>query len=150
MGGAQGAYRMAQARRGLVMVLVGLVVLLAGCATTRNAQFGPLSTGEPLVILVVTGDLEVVTRECAPIRSERQILGCEITRLVTLPNQTVVRALKVVRYTDALPSAMAFEIDAHELCHVVVSFQAIADPCHNGNGGVLQTGMPLVEKAVRR
>jgi len=53
--------------------------------------------------------------------------------------RTEVKMMKVVRYTDALPSALALEIDAHELCHVVAALQPIDDPCHLGNGGVVQS-----------
>ncbi len=126
----------------LAAALALILALLSGCAaTTRNIGFGPLSDGEPLVMLVVTEDLSVVKRECSAIRSEQSILGCEIPRIVTLPDHTQVRAVKVVQYTDSLPSAMAFEIQAHELCHTVALFQPIGDPCHNGNGGVLQSAM---------
>jgi hypothetical protein len=36
---------------------------------------------------------------------------------------------------------VAFEIEAHELCHAVASLQAMRDPCHDDNGGVV-TSMP--------
>jgi len=46
---------------------------------------------------------------------------------------------QVVRYTDALPSMMAFEIEIHELCHAVAALQTIDDPCHAENNGLIQT-----------
>ena len=46
--------------------------------------------------------------------------------------------MKIVRYAETLPSAATFEIDAHELCHVIAALQLIDDPCHVGNDGVLQ------------
>ncbi len=54
----------------------------------------------------------------------------------------LVRTVKVVRYTDFLPSALAFEIDAHELCHAIAAFQTIPDPCHVGNEGLAQSSSP--------
>jgi hypothetical protein len=44
-----------------------------------------------------------------------------------------------VRYTDALPSTMAFEIEVHELCHAVAALQTIDDSCHAENNGLIQT-----------
>ncbi len=57
--------------------------------------------------------------------------------------------MKVVRYTDALPSALALEIDALELCHVVATLQAIDDPCHVGNGGGVKSGTPNIRGMTR-
>jgi hypothetical protein len=51
--------------------------------------------------------------------------------------------VKIVRYTDALPSRMAFEIDAHELCHAIASVQGIADPCHAENHGLVEPSASL-------
>ena len=51
------------------------------------------------------------------------------------------RVVKIVRYTDALPSEMAFEIDLHELCHMVAALQPVLrDPCHDGNDGQVLSG----------
>jgi hypothetical protein len=132
-------------------VSVALVALLtlAGCATsTRTAQMGPLSTG-PLVTLIVTDDRAVVERECRDVPSLGPILGCSIWRTVQPDGRTDVKMMKVVRYTDALPSALSLEIDAHELCHVVAALQPIDDPCHVGNGGVVQSGGPNVRGMTR-
>jgi hypothetical protein len=132
-------------------VAVALVALLtlAGCATsTRTAQMGPLSTG-PLVTLIVTDDRAVVERECRDVPSLGPILGCSIWRTVQPDGRTDVKMMKVVRYTDALPSALSLEIDAHELCHVVAALQPIDDPCHVGNGGVVQSGGPNVRAMTR-
>jgi hypothetical protein len=132
-------------------VSVALVVLLTlgGCATsTRTAQMGPLSTG-PLVTLIVTDDRAVVERECRDVPALGPILGCSIWRAVQPDGRTDVKMMKVVRYTDALPSAFALEIDAHELCHVVAALQPIDDPCHVGNGGVVKSGAPNIRGMTR-
>ena len=132
-------------------VSVALVALLTlgGCATsTRTAQMGPLSTG-PLVTLIVTDDRAVVERECRDVPALGPILGCSIWRTVQPDGRTDVKMMKVVRYTDALPSALALEIDAHELCHVVAALQPIDDPCHVGNGGVVKSGAPNIRGMTR-
>ncbi len=132
-------------------VSVALVALLTlgGCATaTRTAQMGPLSTG-PLVTLIVTDDRAVVEHECRDVPALGPILGCSIWRTVQPDGRTDVKMMKVVRYTDALPSALALEIDAHELCHVVAALQAIGDPCHVGNGGVVKSGTPNIRGMTR-
>jgi hypothetical protein len=132
-------------------VSVALVALLTlgGCATsTRTAQMGPLSTG-PLVTLIVTDDRAVVERECRDVPALGPILGCSIWRTVQPDGRTDVKMMKVVRYTDALPSAFALEIDAHELCHVVAALQPIDDPCHVGNGGVVKSGAPNIRGMTR-
>ena len=46
--------------------------------------------------------------------------------------------MKIVRYAETAPSPATFEIDAHELCHAIAALQLMKDPCHDGNGGVLQ------------
>jgi len=133
-------------------VSVALVALLTlgGCATAmRTAQMGPLSTG-PLVTLIVTDDRAVVERECRDVPAFGPILGCSIWRTVQPDGRTDVKMMKVVRYTDALPSAFALEIDAHELCHVVAALQPIDDPCHVGNGGVVKSGAGNIRGITRR
>jgi hypothetical protein len=121
--------------RGLLVALVVLLLASAGCATgTRSGRLGVLPGDERLVTLVVSEDLAVVGRECpfalgAP-------LGCQTSRKVPLAGGAVARVVKIVRYTDRVPSAMAFEIDIHELCHAVAALQPIPDPCHAENGGV--------------
>jgi hypothetical protein len=58
---------------------------------------------------------------------------------VAVTGGSPVRAIKIVRYAETVPSAVTFEIDAHELCHAIASLQLFKDhPCHAGNGGVLQ------------
>jgi hypothetical protein len=101
---------------------------------TRSAGLGVMPGGERLVTLVVTEDRAVVGREC-PI-SLAPILGCQTSRKVSTADGSEVRVVKIVRYTDRVPSALAFEIDIHELCHAVAALQPIADPCHVENGGV--------------
>jgi hypothetical protein len=120
-----------------IVVAFLAAVALSGCAGTRVGSFGPLTDGRSLVTLVVSEDEAVVARHCADIAAPR-VLGCQISSPATQADGRRVRSIKVVRYTDALPSALAFEIDIHELCHTVASLQAIVDPCHAGNGGVVQ------------
>jgi hypothetical protein len=115
------------------------VLVITGCATTtRTASFGPLAGGGSLVTLVVTEDLDVVRKECAGVPAKGQMLGCHIARPGAGAEGSTVRAMKIVRYAETAPSPATFEIDAHELCHAVAALQLMKDPCHNGNGGVLQ------------
>ena len=115
------------------------VLVITGCAsTTRTASFGPLPGGGNLVTLVVTEDLDVVRKECAGVPAKGQVLGCHIARPVAGAGGSPVRAMKIVRYAETAPSPATFEIDAHELCHAVAALQFMKDPCHGGNGGVLQ------------
>ncbi len=127
---------------GLTGVRVGLALLVgvveSGCATTMSARFGPLADGRSLVTLVVSEDLEVVRRECASVPARARILGCQLSTPSATPSALPVRTIKIVRYAETLPSAVTFEIDAHELCHAIASLQLMPDPCHEGNGGVLQ------------
>jgi len=123
-----------------VPALLAALLALGGCATSiRTAKLGPLPTG-PLVTLIVSDDRAVVERECREVPALGPILGCSIWRTVQPDGKTDVKTMKVVRYTDAMPSALALEIDAHELCHVVAALQQIDDPCHVGNGGVVRAG----------
>jgi hypothetical protein len=115
------------------------ILLLAGCVATRSASFGPLPDNESLVTLVVSEDSDVVRRECRDVPALSRILGCQTSKVVRLPHGDSVRAVKIVRFTDALPSALAFEIDIHELCHAIAAVQGLADPCHGGNGGVVES-----------
>ncbi|MBI3630583.1 MAG: hypothetical protein HY217_13620 [Candidatus Rokubacteria bacterium] len=131
------------ARRLAALVAVrGAALLIEGCATTRSAHFGQLPDSVSLVTLVVSEDHEVVARECRGVEAAGQIMGGQLSWPMPMPGGEQVRAVKVVRYTDSLPSQMAFEIDVHELCHTVAVLQGIADPCHVGNGGFLLTGTP--------
>ena len=115
-------------------------VTFGGCASsTRVATFGPLPGGSNLMTLVVSEDIEVVRRECAEVGVLGRVLGCQSSQSVRHPNALLpLRAVKIVRYAETLPSPTTFEIDAHELCHVVAALQLIEDPCHQGNDGVLQ------------
>jgi hypothetical protein len=122
-----------------IPVLVAILVVLGGCAvSTRTARMGPLPLG-PLVTLVVSDDRAVVARECQEVQAPGPVLGCSMWHTVQLEDRTEVKVMKVVRYTDAVPSALTLEIDAHELCHVVAALQPIIDPCHVGNGGVVRS-----------
>jgi hypothetical protein len=126
-------------RRYLPALAAG-ALLLAGCAlSTRTLQMGPLPQGQRLVTLVVSEDREVVRRECAGVPAAGRALGCHRWRRVALAGAGDVQLVTIVRYTDALPSALALEIDAHELCHAIAALQPIADPCHADNGGVIQS-----------
>jgi hypothetical protein len=130
----------ARTLRTLVLAAVA-VVALTGCATgTRVAQFGPIAGGPThLMTLIVSEDVETVRRECAEVGVFGRVLGCQASFPVKNPNALLpVRAVKIVRYAETLPSPATFEIDAHELCHVVAALQLVEDPCHVGNGGVLQ------------
>jgi hypothetical protein len=121
-------------------VLALAASMLAGCAGTRVARFGPLPNQEPLVTLIVSQDPEVVRRECPDHPGPLKVMGCQRSRTVELVGGERVLAITIVRYTDALPSALAFEIDAHELCHAAATLQGIVDPCHDGNAGLLRAG----------
>ncbi|MFB3819700.1 MAG: hypothetical protein ACE147_18745 [Candidatus Methylomirabilales bacterium] len=110
-----------------------------GCAPAiRATEAGLLATGQPLVRLVATDRREVVHRECVGASRPASVLGCQITGLAWLGPDRYVRTVRIVRYTDVLPSAFALEIEAHELCHAVAGLQNLADPCHAGNGGVVR------------
>ena len=116
------------------------MVILSGCATsTRMARMGPLPSLEPLVTLVVSDDRRVVEHECRDVHALGPVLGCSMWRTIRVNGNTEVKVMKVVRYADSVPSALAIEIDVHELCHVVAALQSIEDPCHLGNNGVIQS-----------
>jgi hypothetical protein len=130
---------------------LGLVVVaLAGCVSsgshglltrvfesvTREIQFGHVRPGEPLVTLVVTQDRSVVWNECADAGTAGgPLLGCQRSYVVHVTAGRAVHAVKIVRYTDVLPSPLAFEIEAHELCHAIAAIQSIDDPCHTDPAG---------------
>jgi hypothetical protein len=130
-------------RLGMFLVVVALCVSGCAAAATRVARMGPLQGDHVLVTLVVTEDRQVVTRECANVLAAGPILGCQTSW--TVPGSHLpVRAVKIVRYTDSIPSPLAFEIDAHELCHAIAALQAMDDPCHSGNNGAIRVGSPWV------
>lgn len=126
----------------LLAGLVGALLVLTGCATTRSAHFGWLPNREPLVTLIVTEDRDLVRRECAGLVDRGIVVGCQRSRLVALGEAGAVRVVTIVRYTDALPSPLAFEIDGHELCHAIADVQSIPDPCHGDDDGVIQAAVP--------
>ena len=123
-------------------LVIGAALLAStGCAIgTRTGGLGTLPGGERLVTLVVTEDTATVGREC-PLAMGR-VLGCQTSRRVPLSEGTDAKVVKIVRYTDRVPSELAFEIDLHELCHAVAALQPIKDPCHAENGGVAHTRRP--------
>ena len=120
--------------------IVVAAVTFGGCASgTLVARFGPLPGGHSLMTLVISEDLDVVRRECADVPALGRVLGCQSSRPVREHDEhATLRMVKIVRYAESLPSPATFEIDAHELCHVVAALQHIPDPCHEGNNGVLQ------------
>ncbi len=124
---------------GRALLAAGVAAALAGCSGTLVARVGPLPNAEALATLVVSDDLTVIRDRCASARAMAPVLGCQMSRVVAIAGGGVGRAVTIVRYTDVLPSAMAFEIDAHELCHAVAALQGFDDPCHIDNGGVLQS-----------
>lgn len=116
------------------MTAVVALIVLAGCASTRVGRLGWLPNDQPLVTLVVTEDRQIVLEECSGDLAFGTVLGCQQSHEVVLPDGTSVRTMKIVRYTDALPSPLAFAIDVHELCHAIASLQRIPDPCHPDGG----------------
>ena len=127
-------------RRGPRSVLLALVagLLVTGCASTRVGSMGVLPNHDTLVTLVVTKDKTIIQDQCrAGAHAGRPILGCQTTKSSVLPDGREVRIVTIVRYTDSLPSEMAFEIDLHELCHAIATVQRVTDPCHVGNDGYL-------------
>jgi hypothetical protein len=125
-------------RPGTLVLAAGALLLVGGCASTSTMQMGLLPHGQRLVTLVVSEDRDVVRRACESVAAPGPLLGCQLWRRVTLPGGDDVRLITIVRYTDALPSALALEIDAHELCHAIATLQTIPDPCHADNGGVIR------------
>ena len=129
----------------LPALLIGLGVLLAGCASaTKTVQMGPLSSGERLVTVVVSEDRSVVHQECVNIPSAGPILGCHLWRRITAPGGGAVQLVKIVRFTDSMPSALSLEIDVHELCHAIAALQPIDDPCHADNHGIIENAAASV------
>lgn len=125
-------------RRALI-ALASLLILTGCAASTRMARIGPLPSLEPLVTLVVSDDRRVVEHECREVPAAGPILGCSMWRTIRVDGTTEVKVMKVVRYADSVPSALALEIDVHELCHVVAALQSIDDPCHLGNDGMIKS-----------
>ena len=141
---------MAPAFRRLAPFALGAGLLLAGCASTRAGAMGLLPTNERLVTLVVSEDRTLIEDHCRGAIAAGPVYGCQITRSITLPDGNPVRLIKIVRYTDALPSAMSFEIDLHELCHTVATLQTgLPDPCHVENHGLLENAPPTTVLRIR-
>lgn len=143
-----------------LMVGAGLVVAaLAGCASsgsqlltlvpqsaTREIQFGHIRPGEPLVTLVVTQDRNVVWSECANAGTAGgPLLGCQWSSVVHVTGRPV-QAVKIVRYADVLPSPLAFEIEAHELCHAIAAIQSLEDPCHTDPAGQINSAREVTPR----
>ena len=138
--------------RRFVFTLLGIAIALTGCAATgtRSGHLGILPRDEQLVTLVVSEDAAIVRGECPLNFAHGSVLGCQTSRTVELPDGRSVRVVKIVRFTDRLPSSMAFAIDIHELCHAVAALQGIDDPCHTGNGGVVPHPAALPDNLIRR
>ena len=138
--------------RRFVFTLLGIAMALTGCATTgtRSGHLGVLPRDEQLVTLVVSEDAAIVRGECPLNVANSNVLGCQTSRTVELPDGRSVRVVKIVRFTDRLPSPMAFAIDIHELCHAVAALQGIDDPCHMENGGVVQQRSALPRSLMLR
>jgi hypothetical protein len=122
----------------IVSILASAALLLAGCATTRIVHHGYLATHEPLVTVVISEDRSVIAAECRKAPSLGPVLGCQSSREIRLADGKAARVVTIVRYTDRVPSRLAAEIEAHELCHAVASLQSIGDPCHVGSNEFLQ------------
>jgi hypothetical protein len=122
---------------GPLLILATLAV--TGCAGTRVGHLGRLPGGDQLVTVVLSEDRSAIDRECGNPLSVGPIYGCQTSRLVALPDGRTARSIKIVRYTDSLPSTMAFEIEVHEFCHAVAALQTLDDPCHADNNGLIQT-----------
>lgn len=88
---------------------------------------------------ILSEDREAIDRECGYALSIGLVNGCQTSYTVALPDGRSARSIKVVRYTDVLPSMLAFEIEVHELCHAIAALQTIDDPCHAEHNGLLQT-----------
>jgi hypothetical protein len=128
-------------------LLAALSVLFAGCATaTKTLQMGLLGNGDKLVTVVVSEDRAVVRRECVNIPSAGPILGCHAWRRISVPGAGAVQLVKIVRFADRVPSALTLEIDVHELCHAVAALQAIEDPCHTENGGIIHAAQEFAHR----
>lgn len=139
------------------MRLLLIALLLSGCAaSTQVIRYGAVVPEAHLVTLVVTESLEVAQAECkdASYPVGATLLGCQSMQLLAAPSgEPFVRAVRIVRYTDFLPSQMALEIEAHELCHAVAALQFIQDPCHTGNNGEIAVSKAQsggVHGAIRR
>jgi hypothetical protein len=132
----------------ILLCVLGLGV--SGCATaTRAGQFGELPNGQPLVTLIVTEDHDIVVHGCAGIVVKHGVVaGCQRSRRVAFDGERTFRSVTIVRYTDWLPSSLAFEIDGRQLCHAIADLQSIEDPCHAENDGMMEAAMPGLSRPV--
>ena len=118
----------------LATLLVPVMLLLVGCSTvTHTAHVGLLSNRASLVTLVVTEDQDVVSRFCNDIP---RVAGCRHAGLATLADGTILRTVKIVRYTDAPPTAAAFASEARQLCEVIAALQSAPVSCHEMHAGL--------------
>jgi hypothetical protein len=122
--------------KGMRAVFSGIAflgILVSGCTTTLISHLGPLPDHRSLVTLVVTEDRSLIKKECMH-GEQVPVLGCQLTLVSILGEAPNVRAVKIVRYTDKLPSRTAVENEAHQVCHIVTRLQGLPDLCHAGNG----------------
>ena len=99
-----------------------------GCSgVTQTAHVGLLSNRESLVTLVVSEDRGVVSRACNNIP---RVAGCRHAGFSTLTDGTMLRTVKIVRYTNAPPSPASFEGEARQLCDVIAALQSAPVSCH--------------------
>jgi hypothetical protein len=116
-------------RQPMLKALTPLVMLAAsGCASSALvANLGQLDDTS-LVTLIVTSDLRLVEKECAGVPATAPLMGCEVS-IPAIRGTVPVRAVKVVRYTETMPTALSFEIDARSLCHTVAALQLLTESC---------------------
>ena len=119
---------MTPSRTRQAVVLLAAMFSVVGCSTvTQTAHVGLLSNRESLVTLVVTEDQQVVARGCNNIP---RVQGCRHAGLSTLADGTVVRTVKIVRYTDTPPTAETFASEARQLCELIAALQSAPVSCH--------------------
>ena len=105
-----------------------------GCSTvTQTAHVGLLSNRESLVTLVVTEDQDVVSKACNNIP---RVAGCRHAGFTTLDDGTVLRTVKIVRYTDAPPTPATFASEAQQLCEVIAALQSAPVSCHQSHASL--------------
>jgi hypothetical protein len=113
--------------RPVALILAAMFSAVGCSAVTQTAHVGLLSNRESLVTLVVTEDQSVVARGCNDIP---RVQGCRHAGFSTLADGTVLRTVKIVRYTDAPPTPETFASEARQLCEVIAALQSASVSCH--------------------
>ena len=109
-------------------MILGAMLSVVGCSTvTQTAHVGLLSNRDSLVTLVVSEDSRVVSRACNDIP---RVAGCRHAGISTLPDGTVLRTVKIVRFTDAPPTPATFASEARQLCEVIAALQSMPISCN--------------------